>query len=178
PADLSLTKEFDNARALAGGDGSFTLTVTNNGAGISSGYTISDAVPAGLENLVLPTGCVVAGADLTCSGGRLAVGASQSFRIGATVNPALSSGSIVNTASVLGNEEDSNAANNVGQDTLVIERSGLSIVKTAELDDDNGNGIPDVGETIDYAFVVTNTGTTEITGVTVVDPRVTAVTPA
>lgn len=178
PSDLSLTKEFDNARALAGGDGSFTLTVTNNGAGISSGYTISDAVPAGLENLVLPTGCVVAGADLTCSGGRLAVGASQSFRIGATVNPALSSGSIVNTASVLGNEEDSNAANNVGQDTLVIERSGLSIVKTAELDDDNGNGIPDVGETIDYAFVVTNTGTTEITGVTVVDPRVTAVTPA
>src|SRR5690606_29189633 len=73
PADLALTKEFDGVRALAGGDGSFSLTVTNNGDGISSGYTVSDTVPAGLTNLVVPTGCALVGSALTCSGGRLVV---------------------------------------------------------------------------------------------------------
>lgn len=178
PADLALSKAFENTRVLAGGDGSFTLTVTNNGAGISSGYTVSDTVPSGLQNLVLPTGCVVTGLELTCSGGRLVVGASQTFRIGATVNAAQSSGALVNTATVLGNEEDTNSANNSDSDTLQVERSGLAIVKTAELNDTDGNGIPDVGETIQYRFAVTNTGSTTVTGVTVDDARVSGITPA
>jgi len=178
PADLALAKEFDGVRALAGGDGSFSLTVTNNGDGISSGYTVSDTVPAGLTNLVLPTGCALAGSALTCSGGRLVVGASATFHIEATVDTALSSGIIVNTASVLGNEEDSQPANNTATDSLLVERSGLTIVKTATLDDADGDGVPDVGESIDYRFVVKNTGSTTVTGITVSDPKVSGITPA
>jgi uncharacterized repeat protein (TIGR01451 family) len=178
PADLAVTKTFDETRVLAGGDGRFDLTVTNNGPGISSGYTLTDAVPTGLTNLILPAGCTLTGATLTCSGGRLAVGASETFSIGATVDPTLSASTIVNTASVLGNEDDTVTTNNSATDSLIVERAGLTIAKTAELDDANGNGIPDVGETVDYAFLVRNTGSIALTGVTVDDARVDDITPA
>ncbi len=178
PADLSLAKSFAEDRVLAGGDGSFDLTVTNNGTGISSGYTVTDAVPAGLVDLVVPAGCQLSGTTLTCSGARLEVGQSRTFEIGATVDAAQSSGSIVNQASVLGNEADAVASNNSASDTLIVERSGLTIVKTAELDDTNGNGIPDVDETIEYSFVVKNIGSITISDVTVNDAKVDGITPA
>jgi len=55
---------------------------------------------------------------------------------------------------------------------------GMSIDKTATLADTNSNGRADAGETIDYSFLVENTGNADLTGVTVVDPRVTGITPA
>lgn len=55
--------------------------------------------------------------------------------------------------------------------------SGLSIVKNGEVPQDaNGNGRVDENDTIAYTFVVTNTGTTTLTGITVNDPKVGAVT--
>lgn len=55
---------------------------------------------------------------------------------------------------------------------------GLSIVKTGDLDDTNGDGVAEVGETINYEFEVENTGNVTMTGVTVNDPKVGAVSPA
>ncbi|GAA3939303.1 hypothetical protein GCM10022383_16620 [Microbacterium soli] len=177
PVDLELAKAFDESRVLVGGDGGFALTVTNHGPGVSSGYTVSDTMPTGLQNLVLPTGCTAAGAELTCSGGRLPAGESQTFRIGATVSPSQQPGTLTNSASVLGNEADPVSDNNDADDTITVDREALKIVKTAELDDQNGNGIPDVGETIDYGFVVTNLGSTTLEDVTVNDPHVVGLTP-
>ena len=53
---------------------------------------------------------------------------------------------------------------------------GLSLVKSDQLNDTNSNGLADAGETIDYSFVLTNTGNLTLTDVSVDDPMVGAVT--
>ncbi|WP_261165952.1 DUF11 domain-containing protein [Microbacterium sp. Marseille-Q6965] len=178
PADLAISKRFAQDRVKPGGDASFALTITNNGAGVSSGFTVSDRLPGALTGLELPAGCSVSAGQLTCSGGRLEVGASVTFTIGARIAANATSGSIQNTATVLGNESDAIAANNTASDSITVELSTLTIVKTGELDDVNGNGVPDVGEMIRYGFAVSNPGTTDLTGVAVTDPRAVDLSPS
>ncbi len=54
---------------------------------------------------------------------------------------------------------------------------GLSLTKAHTMvDDPNGNGIADVGDTIRYTFIVTNSGTVTMTDIGVTDAKVGAVT--
>ena len=55
---------------------------------------------------------------------------------------------------------------------------GLEIEKSGALDDTNGNGVADVGETVAYTFLVSNTGNTTLVNIAVDDPRVTGLAPA
>ncbi|HWS49411.1 MAG TPA: hypothetical protein VN241_00240 [Microbacterium sp.] len=56
--------------------------------------------------------------------------------------------------------------------------AALTLEKDGVLDDTNGNGFADAGETIDYTFTVRNAGNAPVAGVTIDDDRVTDVTPA
>jgi len=151
PADLGITKTGP-ASSSAGGALSWTLTVTNNGAGVSSGFTVVDTVPAGVTGIASPTpGCTVAASIVTCVEGALAVGAT--FDITVTGNaPNPFTASITNTATVTGNETDSVAANNTATQTVTPLNPTLTVTKDAA---------PNpfvIGQPATYTITVENTG--------------------
>lgn len=168
PTDLAIHKTGP-AALTSGGSISYSLTVTNNGPGNSSGFVVTDTVPAPLTNIATTSpACTITGRDVRCVGGRLLANGTVSYTVTASV-PANVTASITNTATVTANEVDPTPANNSDSTTAVI--SGLSILKRAGVPVDvNGNGITDEGDTIQFSFDVTNTGDVTMTGLVVNDP--------
>jgi uncharacterized repeat protein (TIGR01451 family) len=174
PTDLALVKTGPAATVPAGGTVTYTLTVTNNGPGNSSGFVVNDSLPAPLTDVTTDSdGCTVTGNDVQCVGGRLVGGDFVSYTITATV-PAGVTAAIDNTATVTANEQDPVPVNNSSTSTALP--SGIAVVKNAGTPVDvNGNGLVDAGDTIQYTFDVTNTGEATLSEVTVDDPLVGAV---
>ena len=88
---------------------SWTLTVTNDGPGNSSAFSVSDPVPAGVTNVATTTaGCSAAGNQVSCSEGALSNG--STFTIVVTGKAPSTEGTcLTNTATVNGNEVDPNS---------------------------------------------------------------------
>ena len=95
----------------------------------------------------------------------------------------VNNGSVMNIASTSGmdpsgmtisDSSDDPTTNAVNDATVTVlpRLSELSLFKTSVFDDQNDDGIPQVGETITYTFDVRNSGNLTITNITVTDPRV------
>ena len=85
-------------------------------------------------------------------------------------------GEVLNTADVTATGADGTDVTEESSARRGIEQAeSLTFEKSAVDSDDGGDGRADEGDTIDYRFVVTNTGTTTLRGVTVVDPLLGAV---
>src|SRR5262249_40284100 len=111
PTDYTLTKTVASS-FTPGGQLTYTITVTNHGPGVSSGWTVTDPIPAGLTGVSSPTpGCKVTAGSVVCTGGQLEVGHSATITILATT-AATQLACITNSATVQGNEADSVTGNN------------------------------------------------------------------
>jgi uncharacterized repeat protein (TIGR01451 family)/gliding motility-associated-like protein len=53
---------------------------------------------------------------------------------------------------------------------IFVEMPAIAIVKTVVLNDDNGNGFAEAGETLTYNFAITNKGNVALENITVSDP--------
>lgn len=114
----------------------------------------------------------------------LAVGAEQLFTAAAytVIHSDLDAGGIPNTAIARGTDPAGDPVESAPDSEFVPTPDrdpSLTIDKQATLNDEVvDDDLAELGETIDYRFVVRNTGNVTLTGVTVTDPRVSGITPA
>ncbi|CAM3733027.1 DUF11 domain-containing protein [Occultella aeris] len=161
--DLAIQKTVRSAHT-PGGSITFGIHVTNNSAVASSGYYFQDELPASLTNPSSPnTECSFVGNLMTCAYGTMAPGEQRNFEVTATAPNSIDP--ITNTVTVTGNENDPNLDNNTATVTTSPDYApGVSVVKSAALDD---GAVFAEGSTLEYSFLVTNTGNTDLTAITI-----------
>jgi uncharacterized repeat protein (TIGR01451 family) len=166
--DLSITKSDGLQTTSINSTLHYTIVVTNHGPSDVTGATVTDTLPPELVFVSATGGATYNSGNHSVSftSGTIAAGGTTSFVITATVNNA---GPVViaNTAIVTppGDYIDTNGANNSATDTTNILFSGydLQVTKT------DGRTTANVGDTITYTIVVSNSGPANATNVEILD---------
>jgi uncharacterized repeat protein (TIGR01451 family) len=174
-ADLSITKT--DGIALNSPTGpypldtiTYTIVASNAGPNAALGATVTDTVPAALENVTWTctgTGCGAATGTGSIAGVivNLSVGTTATFKVTGRI-VASATGSLVNTATIAPpvGTDDVNTVNNSATDTdTIIPKADLSITKN--------DGVTTIapGQTNQYTIVVSNAGPSAVINATVVD---------
>jgi len=138
-ADVAITKDRVGTGAVpAGSDVDYTIVATNNGPSDAQTVLVTDTAPPGLvpTDVTPPAGggwtCGIAGRVVTCSRGDLAAGASATFAVTATTDPALAAGTdLTNTARIASATTDSDTTNNEDTASItIVTRADLVLTKT------------------------------------------------
>jgi uncharacterized repeat protein (TIGR01451 family) len=183
-AGLSVTKSASTPMLGSSEQVLYTLVVENHGPSDASGVTVADTPPAGLvAQSANPAqgACAIVGGRVSCALGALAAGGSTQVLVTAQT-AAGAAGTLSNTATVSGDQNDPDPSDNTATATVTITnppppaavpsppppfppqaQSALSITKRT------ARGRVAFGESLTYAIVVTNTGPDPATDVTVTD---------
>ncbi|KAB8140884.1 DUF11 domain-containing protein [Chloroflexia bacterium SDU3-3] len=162
-ADLSVAKSASASVVNVGSNVTFTIQVTNNGTGNTSGVAVTDLLPAGLTYVssTPSKGTYTAGTGIW-SVGALTNGEQATLTVVATVAQA---GTLVNTATISASSlPDPNSANNTSSVTVTGQQADLVVTKTVS------NANPNLNDQITYTVQVKNNGPSTATGVVISDP--------
>jgi uncharacterized repeat protein (TIGR01451 family) len=118
--DLSITKTGSPNPATVGNQITWTEVVTNAGPSPATGVKVADSIPAGTTFVSVTTtlGTCTGGALVSCTIGNMGVGQTATITIVTTANV---TGTIPNTATVVGNETETNLANNTASASVVVK---------------------------------------------------------
>lgn len=160
-ADLSITKTDGVTVVIPGGSVTYTVTASNAGPSNASGSTVTDTFPAILTGANWT--CVGAGGGTCTAAGagnigdlvNLPAGASVTYTVNATVNPA-ATGTLANTATVAagGSVTDPSPANDSATDTDNIVPPVSVTINQASTQPDPTNASP-VNFTVVFGLPVT-----------------------
>jgi hypothetical protein len=150
--DLSVTLTPTPATVDRGDSLTYTAQVSNAGPNDSSASILMLMPDAGLTLGTLPTGCVAAGANITCTLAALASGASRSFAFPVTTNSIGTFTSSAGIAAAPGAHDPSPANNGVSSDVVARAIADLSVAIT-----DNTDPVS-TGTSYEYSIVLQNTG--------------------
>lgn len=116
PTDLALEKSVDPDLLAGDTTLTWTLTIRNDGPHQSSGYVVTDTLPADVTDITSDTpGCAVEGQVVTCTGAALGVGEERQVVITGSVGSDVPS--VTNDAVLIGNEDDPDPSDNTAQVT-------------------------------------------------------------
>ncbi len=160
--DLSIVKSGP-ATVAAGGRITWQLTVRNDGPDDATGVVVTDRLPGGVVDATAPAGCTVADGVVRCAIGALANGDSVELELSATAPVSLGSATLVNTASVAGDQIEPDLSDNESEATTTVgPATDLAIVK-------QGPATVAADGTIAWTLIATNNGPSTATGVVVTD---------
>lgn len=157
PTDLAIAKDGP-ATVISGNRIEYTLKVTNNGPGVSSGWTVLDVLPSSLTNpsVTGEVSSAVEDSEVVVTGGRLDQGESMTFQISADTT-GRDGELITNTADVVGDQEDPVQANNSATTEALISNRSFTLEKSSDVSSTLA------GDTVTYTVKVTNTGQADYT---------------
>lgn len=164
-ADISVIKRASPNPVLAGGQLTYTLLISNAGPSTSENVTLSDPLPAGLEDAEISTdnGVTFAPFSGAYPAGDLPAGTVVTLLIRATVSPS-AAGSLTNTAVVSSDTPDPEPDNNTSTEVTPVTLSAdLSIQKLASPDPVRP------GEVLTYTLTVSNAGPADAQNIVVFD---------
>ena len=166
-AGVHIAKTAQPDPLVAGGSGSYLLTVTNDGPSDARNVVLTDTLNAALtpETATSTLGtCTVTGQVLRCAVDPLPAGQAATIRVPVTV-AANAPATLTNTAAVTSATADPNPNDNTASVTTTVERqAALRLVKTATPN-------PAVaGAALTYTVTLTNSGPSDATQVVVTDP--------
>ncbi|MDH7447836.1 DUF7507 domain-containing protein [Aquimarina sp. 2201CG14-23] len=155
--------------AQAGETIQYNFDVTNTGNVTITNINVSDPlIPVTGEPITL-----IPGQTDTTTFTATYVLLQSDVNTGEVINTATTSGIDPSTGVVTDNSDDpTTIVNNDATITTLARAPQLTLFKTANFNDENGDGIPQNGETISYIFDVRNTGNVTITNITISDPIV------
>ncbi|GMA33446.1 DUF7507 domain-containing protein [Litorihabitans aurantiacus] len=162
---ISLEKSASTDEIVAGAPVTFTFAATNTGDVPLSGVTVSEEQFTGAGTLSSLT-CTPTQPATLAPGGVLTCQATYTFTQGD-----VDTGTLYNQASVVGTDPFGTTVTDLDDVVLPSDAvAAYTLVKQAVVTDVNDNELTDLGDEIAYSFLVTNTGTTTLTDVSVSDP--------
>ncbi len=178
-ADMSVTDAGSPNPVAAGANITYTQVVTNNGPSAADNATVVASIPANttLASIVVPAGwscvntAVGATGNVVCTNANMAALTSGAFSLVVKVTAGTANGTVITgTVSVGSSAIDPISANNTASVRTIVGATGpnLSVTNVA-----SPNPVQ-AGNNIIYTQVVTNTGTTAVTGATFSETNVPA----
>ena len=153
---------------------SYTFTVTNEGNVSLSSVVVTDPL---ITTITGPTGDTDGDGELDVTETWIYTGTYAITQID------IDAGEVINQATAEGTAPDTTVVSDLSDESSVLEDDPtvialcqnpiIALIKTGVINDTNGNGCADVGETIEYSFKVFNLGNVTLSNVTVTDPLVT-----
>jgi uncharacterized repeat protein (TIGR01451 family) len=161
-ADLSITKTDSPDPVTTGSDVTYTITVTNNGAGTAQTVIVTDNLPGSMTFVSCSstgTGvCGGTGNNRTITFSSLASGATATITLVATANSAGGT-TITNTATVSSSTTDTNTVNNSATATTTVQAVAptVSINDVVVTEGDSGT------KTVDFTVTLSAASTQTVT---------------
>ncbi len=177
-ADLALTKTASSPTAHPGGQVSFVLAVRNQGPDDATGVTVQDPAPSGLflQSAQPSQGtCTLTAEQLVCPLGSLVSGGQALVSVTYTV-AADATGTLVNEASVFGDQSDPDPANNIARSAITVTPlpvrppdPGPQPIANLIVTKHVSHSTAVVGQSLTYTIKVTNAGPNAASDVQVTD---------